>query len=232
MRLSEDGQIPSIDQHVQKIEKLYRQVIERRKTSDVTGCRGPGGRGAAELPWRVTFDTNPDDCNLHCDMCEGFSQYSTVQKERKEEGLKPRRMSIWLVEKVLTEWVDLHLESLSPESPKMEVIPSTMGEPLLYEHFEEFLCLVIREDARLQAHGAPGLKLNLTTNGTFPRLGAKAWAKKLIPVTSDIKISWNGAGERDPGLDVVFFLHCILFGATATRMITRVGPCGFHLGQV
>lgn len=194
--LSEDGQIPSIDQHVQKIEKLYRQVIERRKTSDVTGCRGPGGRGAAELPWRVTFDTNPDDCNLHCDMCEGFSQYSTVQKERKEEGLKPRRMSIWLVEKVLTEWVDLHLESLSPESPKMEVIPSTMGEPLLYEHFEEFLCLVIREDARLQAHGAPGLKLNLTTNGTFPRLGAKAWAKKLIPVTSDIKISWNGAEKE------------------------------------
>jgi MoaA/NifB/PqqE/SkfB family radical SAM enzyme len=34
---------------------------------------------------------------------------------------------------------------------------------------------------------------NLTTNGTFPRLGAAAWAALLVPVTSDVKISWNGA---------------------------------------
>src|SRR5262249_52386850 len=38
-----------------------------------------------------------------------------------------------------------------------------------------------------------GVKLNLTTNGTFPRLGARAWAERIVPVTSDVKISWNGA---------------------------------------
>ncbi|MFO0713621.1 MAG: radical SAM protein [Sandaracinus sp.] len=64
-----------------------------------------------------------------------------------------------------------------------EVIPSTMGEPLLYEDFEEILALV-REH---------GVKLNLTTNGTFPRLGARRWAELIVPVTSDVKISWNGA---------------------------------------
>jgi len=64
-----------------------------------------------------------------------------------------------------------------------EVIPSTMGEPLLYEYFDGVLDLC-REH---------GVKLNLTTNGTFPRLGAKEWARRIVPVTSDVKVSWNGA---------------------------------------
>jgi MoaA/NifB/PqqE/SkfB family radical SAM enzyme len=64
-----------------------------------------------------------------------------------------------------------------------EVIPSTMGEPLLYDQFEGILELCRRHS----------VKLNLTTNGTFPRLGAKAWAERIVPVTSDVKISWNGA---------------------------------------
>ena len=187
--MSEDGRIPSIDEHVCEIEELYEKVIDRRKTSDIRN-------GARNLPWRITFDTNPDDCNLHCDMCEGFSDYSTVKQERKEQGLSPRRMQIELVEKVLSEWVDLHVGSVSEESPHLEVIPSTMGEPLLYQHFEKFLDLVVEKDAHLRAFGAPGLRLNLTTNGTFPRLGAKKWAEKLIPITSDIKISWNGSKKE------------------------------------
>src|SRR5205814_4765444 len=36
----------------------------------------------------------------------------------------------------------------------------------------------------------------LTTNGTFPRHGARGWAERLVPVTSDVKISWNGATAR------------------------------------
>jgi MoaA/NifB/PqqE/SkfB family radical SAM enzyme len=40
------------------------------------------------------------------------------------------------------------------------------------------------------------VKLNLTTNGTFPKLGASEWAKKIVPVTSDVKISWNGASKK------------------------------------
>src|SRR5690606_21224015 len=67
-----------------------------------------------------------------------------------------------------------------------EIIPSTMGEPLLYEQFEGIIDLCRRYD----------VKLNLTTNGTFPRLGAKAWAKLIVPVTSDVKISWNGATKK------------------------------------
>ena len=67
-----------------------------------------------------------------------------------------------------------------------EIIPSTMGEPLLYEHFEEILALCYRYD----------VLLNLTTNGTFPILGAEAWAEKIVPVASDVKISWNGATKE------------------------------------
>ncbi|CAJ1350014.1 unnamed protein product, partial [Effrenium voratum] len=187
--LSGDGQIQSIDDHVDEVVKLYQQSIQRRKTSDVTHGN--------LLPWRVTFDTNPDDCNLHCDMCEGFSQYSSVQKERKEQNLAPRRMSFQLVEKVLSEFVDLHLQtpSMSPQKA-LEVIPSTMGEPLLYQHFEEVLGLIQQQDRRLKEHGHAGLQLNLTTNGTFPRLGVKRWAELLLPLTSDVKISWNGASKE------------------------------------
>jgi radical SAM protein with 4Fe4S-binding SPASM domain len=64
-----------------------------------------------------------------------------------------------------------------------EIIPSTMGEPLLYKHFAEIIEICREQD----------VKLNLTTNGTFPIKGARAWAELLVPITSDVKISWNGA---------------------------------------
>ena len=64
-----------------------------------------------------------------------------------------------------------------------EIIPSTMGEPLLYGHFEEILALCAEY----------GVRLNLTTNGSFPGLGAKAWGERIVPVSSDVKVSWNGA---------------------------------------
>jgi MoaA/NifB/PqqE/SkfB family radical SAM enzyme len=68
-------------------------------------------------------------------------------------------------------------------TPLREIIPSTMGEPLLYAHFDEILDL---------CHEF-GVKLNLTTNGTFPGRGAREWARRIVPVTSDVKVSWNGA---------------------------------------
>ena len=37
-------------------------------------------------PWRITFDTNPDDCNLHCIMCEDHSPFSTTQSDRISAG--------------------------------------------------------------------------------------------------------------------------------------------------
>lgn len=128
-------------------------------------------------PWRITFDTNPDDCNLRCIMCEGFSPHSSVKKERVDEGRPRRRMSIDLIRQILEE---------SKGSPLREIIPSTMGEPLLYAHFEDII----------QLCHAYNIKLNLTTNGTFPRKGVTEWARLLIPVTSDVKFSWNGATKE------------------------------------
>ena len=128
-------------------------------------------------PWRITFDTNPDDCNLHCIMCEDHSPYSSTQSDRLSSGLPKRRMDIDLVHRVLAE---------SAGTPLREIIPSTMGEPLLYRDFDEILDLCAQY----------GVKLNLTTNGTFPRRGARAWAERIVPVTSDVKVSWNGSTKE------------------------------------
>ena len=121
-------------------------------------------------PWRITFDTNPHLCNLHCIMCEGFSK-----KGSKPENNSPKiQMSSNLVEKVVQEGVSL--------GELKEIIPSTMGEPLLYDEFDVFISLCKQNN----------LKLNLTTNGTFPKRSIKTWSELLLPICSDIKISWNG----------------------------------------
>ena len=160
-----EGRIPDIHQHVRHVETVYDELLRRRQSARVDALPGP---------WRITFDTNPDDCNLKCIMCEEHSVHSTLQDERKASGKKPRRMPIELIRRVLQDSAGTGLR---------EIIPSTMGEPLLYSHFEEIIDLC-REH---------GVLLNLTTNGTFPKLGARGWAEKVVPVTSDVKISWNGA---------------------------------------
>lgn len=135
-------------------------------------------------PWRITFDTNPDDCNLRCIMCEEHSIYSTCQTKRKEESRPRRRMEIELIRKILQESIG---------SPLREIIPSTMGEPLLFRHFDEII----------QMCHEFGVKLNLTTNGTFPKYGATEWAKRIVPVGSDVKISWNGASKETSELIMI-----------------------------
>lgn len=164
-RFSESGDVPSIEEHVVAIEAMYADVRRRRDSARVVGSKGP---------WRVTFDTNPDTCNMRCVMCEEHSPHSPLQVRRKREGRERRQMPIELIEKVVADAVPHGLR---------EIIPSTMGEPLLYEHFDRILGLCEQY----------GIQLNLTTNGSFPRLGAKAWAERIVPVTSDVKISWNGA---------------------------------------
>ena len=135
--------------------------------------------GSYRGPWRITFDTNPDDCNLHCIMCEDHSPYSTTQSDRREAGRPKRRMDIDLVRRVLAE---------SEGTGLREIIPSTMGEPLLYRHFDEIIDLCAQY----------GVKLNLTTNGTFPQRGARLWAERIVPVASDVKSSWNGSTKNTP----------------------------------
>lgn len=126
-------------------------------------------------PWRLTLDTNPEDCNASCVMCEEHSPHSTYIEELfQRTGRRRRRMP--------REWLPLILDQAC-ELGVREVIPSTMGEPLIYPHFEYLVeCCAER-----------GLKLNLTTNGSFPRRTPEAWAALLAPITTDVKFSWNGA---------------------------------------
>ncbi|KAA6319328.1 Coenzyme PQQ synthesis protein E, partial [termite gut metagenome] len=128
--------------------------------------------------WRITLNTNPEDCNLHCIMCEEHSPHSTFKEELfKATGLRHRRMKFEIVEDIFKQSKMLNIK---------EIIPSTMGEPLLYKDIDKIFEL---------AHEY-NIKINLTTNGTFPRLSVEEWAKMIIPNTSDAKISWNGATEQ------------------------------------
>ena len=122
-------------------------------------------------PFRITIDTNPDQCNLKCIMCDTHSIYN--------KDFKPTRqpMSKHLLEKCLNEAI---------ASGVQEIIPTTMGEPLLYKEFNLFIEKISQSNA----------KLNLTTNGTFPKLGVRKWADKLLPVLSDIKISINAIDSK------------------------------------
>ena len=162
---SESSDVPAIEDHVREIEALYALVLGRRDSARVRTDPGP---------WRITFDTNPDTCNMRCVMCEEHSPHSPLQIARRKEGRPRRLMPIDLLRRVVADAVAHGLR---------EIIPSTMGEPLLYEHFEDILALCSEH----------GVRLNLTTNGTFPKLGARGWAERIVPVASDVKISWNGA---------------------------------------
>ena len=118
---SESGDIPRIEEHVREIEKLYKRILTKRESARLSHRNGP---------WRLTFDTNPDTCNLHCVMCEEHSPHSALSRKRKEEGRTHRLMPIDLIERVIADTAPHGLR---------EIIPSTMGEPLLYKHFEDIL---------------------------------------------------------------------------------------------
>jgi len=153
---SDDGKIPGIQDHCKELEKLYDLV-------------------RAKKLWRITLDTNPEDCNLHCIMCEEHSPYSNFKDNlHRQTGIRHRRMRIETVREVFRQAKELGVK---------EIIPSTMGEPLLYEGIKEIYGLSEKY----------GIKINLTTNGTFPKLSVKEWASMIIPNTTDVKISWNGA---------------------------------------
>ncbi len=128
--------------------------------------------------WRITLDTNPEDCNLKCIMCEEHSPYSNfIEELYRRTGKRRRRMpKEWIRE------IFIQAKALGVK----EIIPSTMGEPLIYKHIELFFQYAKEFD----------ILINLTTNGTFPRKSATEWAKIIVPVTSDTKISLNGATKE------------------------------------
>jgi MoaA/NifB/PqqE/SkfB family radical SAM enzyme len=116
---------------------------------------------------------------------------------------------------------DLALAALEERrgSPLREVIPSTLGEPLLWGGM----------DALLAACRRLGLRVNLTTSGTFPGRGPEAWAEAVLPVASDVKISWNGATARTAeavmaGLDFGAAVDAVRrFVAVRDRLAPRLG---------
>ena len=121
---------------------------------------------------RITLLTNPDLCNLHCPLCflrqrGAFTPYGEMPFELAQAAI----------------------EKYSPQ----ELIPSTMGEPLLYSRFKELL-----EFCRVR-----NIKINLTTNGTFPHpWNSKQGMDNLLTACSDIKISTlayevGGISQRD-----------------------------------
>ena len=59
------------------------------------------------------------------------------------------------------------------------------------------------------------MKLNLTTNGTFPQRGARAWAERIVPVGSDVKVSWNGATRETQ--------ERVMLGSNWERVVENVG---------
>lgn len=128
-----------------------------------THLRVPAG------PWRLTLVTNPDDCTLACDMCP-----CGVARARGSPPRPARRMAPALALAILEE---------RRGSSLVQVIPSTLGEPLLWQGL----------DALLNKCAELGLLVNATTNGTFPGRGPEAWGEALLPVAADVKISWNGA---------------------------------------
>ena len=143
-------------------------------------------------PWRITFDTNPDDCNMHCIMCEEHSDFSPLRKERISTGRAHRKMDISVIRNTVKQMAKRGLK---------EIIPSTMGEPLLYDHFLDIIDICTEYN----------IKLNLTTNGTWPKLGPTRWAELICPVSSDVKISWNGSSP--------FVQESIMKGSSFNRRI-------------
>ena len=118
---------------------------------------------------RITLLTNPNLCNLRCPLC--FLKQCNVAVDY---GEMPIEVAVTAIEKYADER-DAHGNRIL-----REVIPSTMGEPLLYSKFDELL----------KCCEASGLKLNLTTNGTFPgKWGSDCGMERLLNACSDIKIS-------------------------------------------
>jgi hypothetical protein len=162
---SSDGQIPSIAQHTSHVLGLYHRLlngdtvdggfattdfpglVRAHATSRTVGSHAAAASAAAHdvspeplvpltAPWRITFDTNPDDCNFSCTMCEQHSEFSPHQKERKANKVRRRRMDFETIRNVVTEMAPLGLK---------EIIPTTMGEAAIM--LARFVCSI---DARIE----------------------------------------------------------------------------------
>ena len=123
---------------------------------------------------RITLLTNPDVCNLCCPLCflhQRGRSFGDISGFYGEMDFDVARRALEKYGSVVDENGNRILK---------EVIPSTMGEPLLYSHFGELLslCRSLR------------IPMNLTTNGTFPgEWLSDNGMRNLLSACSDIKVS-------------------------------------------
>ena len=118
---------------------------------------------------RITLLTNPDLCNLHCPLC-----FLNQRAHATCYGEMPFDVAKAAVERYASKCDEQGRRVLQ------EVIPSTMGEPLLYSKFSDLL----------QFCRTLGIPMNITTNGSFPGVwGSEAYLKELLEACSDIKVS-------------------------------------------
>ena len=93
-----------------------------------------------------------------------------------------------------------------------EVVPSTMGEPLLYSEFDRLLKFCRTLD----------IPMNLTTNGSFPgKWGSEAGLKELLLACSDIKVSTLSA--ECGGLDLETWRANVLKLLECRRSLLKSG---------
>ena len=126
---------------------------------------------------RLTLLTNPDKCNLRCPLC-----FLNQRGRPFGMGEMPLEVAKAAIEKYAEEIAGGAPSGLlgKGQCGLREVIPSTMGEPLLYSKFKELL----------EFCGEKKIPLNLTTNGSFPGLwGTAAGMERLLLACSDIKVS-------------------------------------------
>ena len=151
--------VDSIQTDAKKILKIYYNLIEKDKNIDVQQYKLK----------RITIDTNPDTCNFRCKMCDTHSIYNKHFKKLRPD------MSLDILNKTLFELKQMKVS---------EIIPTTMGEPMLYKYFDTIVDFCLQND----------IKLNLTTNGSQlfnKKYNVKYIKDKLLPALSDIKISFN-----------------------------------------
>lgn len=114
------------------------------------------------MPVRITLNTNKN-CNLSCKLC-GFST--------KAQNLGKDRMKLDLLEIISEELF----------STAWEVVPSTVGEPLLFENFLDLVHLIGEYQCRIE----------LYTNGMLLNEGM---SRKLLPYLADLKVSFDAASR-------------------------------------
>jgi len=116
------------------------------------------------------------NCNKEC-----FSNYN-VERRAFGMGEMPFEIARAAIEKYAAE------RDASGKRLLREVIPSTMGEPLLYSHFDELLELCKSLE----------IPLNLTMNGTFPgKWGSEDAMELLLRSCRDIKVSYLASEQFD-----------------------------------